>query len=928
MANKALCSTTCPYCGVGCGIDVQRTSNENTSAITAQLSHLEGRRDHPANFGRLCVKGSHLLDTLSLDNRLLKPRINNKSADWASAITRVADGFSKAIEEFGSDSVAFYVSGQLLTEDYYVANKLMKGYIGSANIDTNSRLCMSSAVAAYKRAFGADAVPCCYQDLESTEYLVITGSNAAWTHPVLFQRIAQAKQRNPNMRIIVIDPRRTQTCEIADQHLALKPGSDAALFIGLFNYLVTHDHLDTGYIEQYTEGFETTFERAHLYTLDYVATYCDITQSELTQFYQGFAKSKSAVTFYSMGINQSTSGVDKANAIINCHLSTGKIGREGCGPFSITGQPNAMGGREVGGLANMLAAHMDIENAYHQDIVQTYWQSPTIPKYSGHKAVDLFDAIEQGRIKAVWIMATNPLVSMPNRNKIESALEKCPFVVVSDVVSNNDTLGYADIVLPATAWSEKDGTVTNSERTISRQRGLLPPSGEARHDWQIICDVAQAMGFNQGFNFEHPAEIFAEHAGLSAYQNNGSRDFDLSGLCGLTRQQYDDFKPIQWPVTERSKAGTARLFTDGKFFTSSGRAKFIAVEAKQPEQQVSTAYPWVLNTGRIRDQWHTMTRTALSTQLNQHISEPFLALHPDDAKSQMIQPGQLVELTSVQTQMLGQTKPVVLRIEYDKGMRQGHCFAPIHWSQENTSGASITRLFSSANDPISGQPELKHAAVAIKPLDYKSYGQLFCKAALPKHFLDGLSYWSVTTFENGHHYSVATSATLVDFNESIRSLLNPNSEIRQRILAGSQQLSVLSQHQLEFAVFTYDAQLSFDKGEYEFVSQEWVSQLLSSPLIDAETSASLLRIIPSEEFTLGKLVCSCFNVRQKSIESAVDDGCSSVDALGRALKCGTNCGSCKTELEGIIKERKQTEHRSLQSIPITQLAPSSEAISS
>nr|MCS5575789.1 molybdopterin-dependent oxidoreductase [Alteromonas macleodii] len=522
MMSEQLRQTTCPYCGVGCGVDI--SCNVSPRAIT--LDTVKGTPEHPANYGRLCVKGTNLLETNDVNGRLLHPTMAGQSVDWDTATDVIADKITSTIAQYGADAVAFYVSGQLLTEDYYIANKLMKGFIGSANIDTNSRLCMSSAVAAYKRAFGEDVVPCDYTDLECTDLLVITGSNAAWAHPVLFQRIQRAKLKNPNMKVIVVDPRKTETCTIADLHLPIKPGSDVALFNGLLSYANAQGRIDKSIVESYAEGLDETLKSANALTLDDVAEVCDLDVNSIKAFFDAFCKASSAITFYSMGVNQSSAGVDKAQAIINCHLAMDLIAKNGCGPFSITGQPNAMGGREVGGLANMLAAHMDLENHEHISAVKTYWNAPVMPKGQGLKAVDLFNAIESEKVKFVWIMGTNPVVSMPNRGQVERALSKCDMVVVSDIVESNDTLNYAHIALPATGWSEKDGTVTNSERRISRQRGILPPPGSAKHDWQILCEVAGKMGFGEAFNFTHPSQIFCEYAGLTGYQNNGKRQLD------------------------------------------------------------------------------------------------------------------------------------------------------------------------------------------------------------------------------------------------------------------------------------------------------------------------------------------------------------------------------------------------------------------
>lgn len=887
----SLLNTTCPYCGVGCGVEVQTTADN-------KLTDLKGSSDHPANFGRLCVKGNKLLETNSVSGRLLSPMIGGKKASWDNAITKVANKFKQLISDHGPDSVAFYVSGQLLTEDYYVANKLMKGYIGSANIDTNSRLCMSSAVAAYTRAFGADAVPCCYEDLEQAELLILVGSNAAWTHPVLFQRIERAKKLNPEMQVIIIDPRTTASSELADFHLKIKPGTDVALFNGLLAHLDSHKALNAGYISSHTQGFEQVIEHCQSWTLSRVAKQCDISELELLNFFRLFAQTDKVVTAYSMGVNQSSSGTDKANSIINTHLATGKIGREGCGPFSLTGQPNAMGGREVGGLANMLACHMNIENPEHRQTVQTYWQSPTIADKPGFKAVDLFDNINTGKVKAVWVMATNPMVSMPNRQKIADALNKCELVVVSDCVAKNDTLDFAHIALPATGWSEKDGTVTNSERRISRQRGLLPAAGEAKHDWKIICDVAKAMGFASGFNFESSSEIFAEYAGLTQFENNGSRDLDLSALSELTDIQYNRLKPIQWPVNKAAPYGTKRLFTDGKFYTQSGKAQFVVTEFNAPQQLTNSDFPFVLNTGRIRDQWHTMTRTGKSSELTSHVSRPYLAIHPEDAKNLGLRVDDLVTLNAAHTLKKDKlASPVCLAVSIDNSQRQGEVFAPIHWSASNASSANVTHLFTDANDKISGQPELKHAAVSLQKVKFEYSGQLFIQQELnvellKKHF----DYFVTSPLENGHLVYFATDQQPAGIKQSLQLELPLYDEW---ITASSSDLNstcALRQGKMSLIMFVSTEHINLDLG--------WINSLLTIENITPEQLHGLLNQQPDEQFTQGKLVCSCFKVGENTIIDAINDGCDSVDGLGRKLQCGTNCGSCKTELSQLLKQHK------------------------
>ena len=684
--------TTCPYCGVGCG-------------VIATPQTVKGDAEHPANFGRLCVKGAALAETVGLEDRLLTPRIEGRAASWEEATARVAGAFKQAVAEHGPDAVAFYVSGQLLTEDYYVVNKLAKGFLGTANIDTNSRLCMASSVAGHKRAFGADVVPGNYDDLEEADLVVFVGSNAAWCHPVLYQRIAAAKAKRPAMRVVVIDPRRTDTCALADLHLALRPGSDAVLFNGLLAHLGAHAR-DDDFVARATRGAEAALAGVAGIDAEKTAEICGLAAGGVALFFDWFARTQKTVTLYSQGINQSSSGVDKVNAILNCHLLTGRIGRPGMGPFSLTGQPNAMGGREVGGLANQLAAHMEIENSAHRDRVARFWQAPHIAQKPGLKAVEMFEAVQAGRIKALWIMATNPLVSLPDSDRMREALAACPFVVVSDCVASNDTLRYADVAWPATGWGEKDGTVTNSERRISRQRRFLPAPGQARDDWRIVAGVAQAMGF-AGFDFADAAAVFREHAALSGFENEGERAFDISGLADLSDAQYDALAPVQWPL-RRGEDATARLFGDGRFFTPDGRARFVAVTPRAPRGRTTPARPLMLNTGRVRDHWHTMTRTGRSARLSAHIFEPYVEIHPEDARRAKLEDGKLARLTSAQGAMTA-------RVRLAPQQRRGCVFAPMHWSDENGAGARVNALVAPHVDPISGQPESKQTPVSVEP---------------------------------------------------------------------------------------------------------------------------------------------------------------------------------------------------------------------
>ncbi len=721
--------TTCPYCGVGCGVMAHVTPTPSGPKVK-----IEGDVNHPANYGKLCIKGSNLADTLGLETRVLEPIIGRKDqqeiTSWDTATSIIAKKFQQCIDQYGRDSIAFYVSGQLLTEDYYVVNKFVKGYFGTANIDTNSRLCMSSAVAAHKRVFGEDIVPASYEDFEHTDMVVLVGSNTAWCHPVLYQRIMKAKEQR-NLFVVVVDPRFTSTCEAADLHLPILPGQDVALFNGLLQYLWKNGHADQKFIAQYTQGLEQTLVQSETESsIEAVAQRTGITADKLRNFYEKFAQTEKVMTLFSMGVNQSSQGVNKANSISNCHLLTGKIGKLGAAPFSMTGQPNAMGGREVGGLANMLAAHLELENESHQQLVQNFWKSPYIAKQAGLKAVDLFQAVESGKIKAIWIMATNPVVSLPDANQVKRALEKCDFVVVSEICQNTDTTQYADVLLPALGWGERDGTVTNSERRISRQRAFLDIPGQAKADWWAISQVAQKMGFS-GFDFNNSHDIFLEHARLSAEQNSHLsqrsetpyfRYFNLKGLTDLSLAEYNELKPVQWPVWSKDQADdlVTRLYSQGQFSHADGKAKFIAVSAVDPVYPICSEFPLILNTGRIRDQWHTMSRTGLSANLSTHRAEPYCEIHPHDALKYGIKDDELVEVKS-------RWGNCVLRAMVSDNIRRGQVFAPIHWNDQVASDARIGKIVNPVVDAISGEPEFKHTPFIFSGKAYFMYVRVLKK---------------------------------------------------------------------------------------------------------------------------------------------------------------------------------------------------------
>jgi len=880
--------TTCPYCGVGCGVAVK----VDAGAVT-----LTGDKQHPANFGRLCSKGTALDQTLDKEGRLSYPIVDGQRASWDDALDRVANRFKKIIAQHGPDAVAFYVSGQLLTEDYYVANKLMKGFIGSANIDTNSRLCMSSAVAAHKRAFGADAVPVCYEDLEMADLVVLTGSNYAWAHPVLYQRLAAAKKARPQMQVVVIDPRRTATCDIADLHLAIAPGADAFLFNGLLHYLRREDALDLAYVEAHVEGFAAAFEAAKsVSSIPKVAQVCGLVESEVSEFFRLFAKTERTVTVFSQGINQSSSGVDKGNAIINVHLATGRIGKAGMGPFSVTGQPNAMGGREVGGLANQLAAHMDFSDAASVDRVQRFWDAENMAHAPGLKAVDMFQAIAAGKIKAVWIMGTNPVVSMPDADKVRDALMSCELVVVSDCVHHTDTTACADILLPATGWGEKDGTVTNSERRISRQRAFMTPTGEAKPDWWIVTQIAQRMGFAEAFPYEKPAQIFREHARLSGFENDslfedgGRRAFDIGALAEIGDTQYDALQPVQWPVNLQHPAGTQRLFAEGRFFTASGKARMIAVTAQLPAVMTDIEFPLVLNTGRTRDQWHTMTRTGKVPRLNTHSFEPYVQINLKDAQRFQLHDGGMARLNSRHGHMLA-------RVQVSDDQRAGSVFVPMHWNETYARSARVDALVAPITDPLSGQPELKHAPVYVEP--YRPAWQGFVlsreRLALPE-----ASYCACTQGAGYWRHEIAGDALADNWRDWVQEAMGSSGDwVEYRDAAmGRYRAACLRDGRIE-AVF-------FIAPDQRLPEREWLASLFKQDAIDSADLAGLLTARPpiGSAANTGRTVCACFSVGEKTILNAIQEqGLDSVEAVGACLKAGTNCGSCVPEIRKLIVKR-------------------------
>ena len=865
--------TTCPYCGTGCGLLVAPERDGDGWRVS-------GDADHPANFGRLCSKGAALAETLGLEGRLLHPEVDGRRVGWDAAIAAAADRIGAVTERDGPDSFAFYLSGQLLTEDYYAANKLAKGWLGTANVDTNSRLCMASTVAGHRRAFGSDSVPGCYEDLETADLVVLVGSNLAWCHPVLFQRLRAAREAH-GTRVVVIDPRRTDCCDMADLHIAVAPGGDVALFNGLLAYLHRAGKFDAGFLAAHVAGLAETLAAAQ--------AEAPSPAPEVARFYRWFAETDRVVTVFSQGVNQSSAGTDKVNAIVNVHLATGRIGRSGCGPFSVTGQPNAMGGREVGGLANQLAAHMGFDAAA-VDRVRRFWNAPRMATREGLKAVELFRAVDEGRVKALWIMATNPAVSLPDSHLVRRALAKCPVVIVSDCVADTDTLGFAHIRLPALAWGEKDGTVTNSERTISRQRPFLPAPGEARPDWWAVARVAEALGFAAGFAWPGPAEIFREHARLSAFENDGSRDFDIGAAAAA---DYQTLAPFQW--------GGRRLFAQGRFFTPDGRARMVAVRSRAPVEAPSPDYPLRLNTGRYRDQWHTMTRTGGSARLSGHRPEPLIELHAGDAAAAGLADGALARLES----RLGS---MVARVAVTDCQQPGEVFAPMHWNDRFAADSVVGRLIPGHTDPLSGQPELKHVPVRLVPFA-ADWSALLIADRFPKP--DGASWWVRHPMAGAGPRSFGLPAKPAG-GGCLTEMAGDGAGGRLRLLAaadrtfGTERVEALDSGRgiaryawmrdgrLVAALFVAPERLDLARG--------WLAgqlgRLQDTPL---DRQGILAGRSPDGSGDDGRVVCACFSVGLATLQRAIRDrALVSVAEIGAALKAGTGCGSCVAELHRLL----------------------------
>jgi len=887
--------STCCYCGVGCGVLIESEGE--------RIISVRGDPEHPANFGRLCTKGQTLHLSAHHGTRALHPELRRARGEerarvtWDEALEFAAERFSATIAAHGADSVAFYISGQLLTEDYYVFNKLAKGLVGTNNVDTNSRLCMSSAAAGYKATLGADAPPACYEDVEHAQCILIAGSNTAVAHPVLYRRIEAARAANPALKTIVVDPRRTDTAADAHLHLQIAPGTDIALFNAMLQVLLEEGLADRGYIERHTEGFAALEETARGCAPEEAAATCGVEAKDIVTAARWFGQSRASLSLYCQGLNQSTHGTHNNAALINLHLATGQIGKPGAGPFSLTGQPNAMGGREVGGMANLLSAHRDLDNPAHRAEIAKLWGVADVPAKPGKTAVELFQALREGEVRAVWIACTNPAQSMPEQSLVREALEHAEFVVLQEAYRNTETAAYADLLLPASSWGEKEGTVTNSERRISRVRAAVPPPGEARHDWEIAVDFARRLGARLGnpsaqrlFPYSRPEEIFDEHR-----ETTRGRDLDISALSYALLESRG---PQQWPFPEGARSGLARLYADGVFPTSNGRARFVDTKHRPVWEATGAAYPLRLNTGRLRDQWHGMSRTGTVPRLFSHVPEPVLSMHPEDLAARGIASGDGVRVSSARGELL-------LRAEASPEQRRGDVYVPMHWGSRFMSGAGGNALTVSAFDPVSKQPELKHAAVkvervelphelvALRRLGADEWDRLErLQSLLPRLPLSALSPFGrelpcvMLRARSDAPFELAELDRAIG-ESGLRSVSyeDPARGVAKRIWIDA------------------DGRIAGVRLTGETDAAAWLKEqmqngaLVPPALALAPRPAGLAAAVPR-----GRIVCNCFDVSEADIRAAVGRG-ADLQALQRSLKCGTNCGSCVPELRRLSAGR-------------------------
>jgi len=885
--------STCCYCGVGCGVIIKTDHGK--------IIDVRGDPDHPANFGRLCTKGSTLHLTAKLDARALTPELRRsrneprQAVTWDESLDFVVDKFAATIQKYGPDSVAFYISGQLLTEDYYVFNKLAKGLIGTNNVDTNSRLCMSSAVSGYKATLGADAPPACYEDIDHTECLFIAGSNTAYAHPIVFRRIEDAKAKNPNMKVIVVDPRRTDTAQFADLHLAILPGTDVALFNGLLHVMLWEGLLDMQFIRNHTEGFEALKETVREYTPKMVSDICGIKESDIIQAAKWFGTGPT-LSMYCMGLNQSIHGTDKNGALINLHLATGQIGKPGAGPFSLTGQPNAMGGREVGGMANLLSGHRDLADPQHRAEVAELWGIPEVPATPGKTAVEMFDALHTGEIKAIWIACTNPAQSMPDLNKVLEAMNKAELVVLQDAFNNTDSNSYADVIFPASTWGEKEGTVTNSERRITHVSPAAAKPGEARNDWEIVVDFAQRLEKKLGkqqslFAYPSAESVFNEHR-----ETTRGRDLDITGLSYAI---LDEQGPQQWPFRQDENSGTLRLYTDGVFQKPNGKAQFLNAIYKGTADKTDARHPLHLLTGRLRDQWHGMSRTGTLAQLCNHAEEPVISMNADDMQRRLLKDGDLVKLSNKRGSLS-------IRVQQSNEVKPAQSFIPMHWGSQFMSGLGVNALMPSAFDKTSKQPELKHTAVKIEKLDLpwqmtvmRTCHDLSLIAEMRK-LLKAFDYATCNLSGRGNGLVILHAAHAVAPDERIIEQLD--------ILLGMTDEAPMLKYNdakrgISKRILVENNQVTGVRLVGEILAADWLKEVMAQGQFTDELrrwALAPLSAPPTGQKSRGKVICNCFDVSENEIIETCQAG-ADFETLQNKLKCGTNCGSCLPELKRLVK---------------------------
>ena len=894
--------STCCYCGVGCGVLIESDG--------ARITGVSGDPDHPANFGRLCTKGAtlHLADAGAARAQFPELRrargAPRTRVSWDDGLDHAADRFAAIIREHGPDSVAFYISGQLLTEDYYVFNKLAKGLLGTNNVDTNSRLCMSSAVTGYKMTLGADAPPACYADIDDARCLFIAGSNTAYAHPILFRRIEAAKKARPDLKIIVVDPRRTDTAAAADLFLPILPGTDVALYNAMLHVMLWDGLCDERFIAEHTAGFDALKDAVRTSTPEVAAGICGVDAADIVQAAVWFGASAATLSLYCQGLNQSSHGSDNNAALINLHLATGQIGRPGAGPLSLTGQPNAMGGREVGGMANLLSAHRDLANADHRAEVARLWGVDAVPSKPGKTAVELFDALHSGAVRAVWIACTNPAQSMPDQSRVRAALERAEFVVVQEAYRNTDTTAFADLLLPATTWGEKEGTVTNSERRITRVRAAVPGPGEARADWAIANEFALRLGRALGdtraprlFQYTTPEQVFNEHR-----ESTRGRDLDITGLSYALLESAG---PQQWPMPAGAVAGRARLYEDGRFPTADGRARFAAVQYRATAEKADARFPLALNTGRLRDQWHGMSRTGTVARLFNHAGEPRLSMNVRDMDRRRLGDGDIARLKSRRGEL-------IVRVEASEQLRSGQAFMPMHWGSQFMRGAGVNVLTVPDCDPLSKQPELKHAAIEVEAvnLPYRVVTMRRVEAAaragipaLREALQPLLGAFDYATLGLGgredavvmlHGYAAAPVAdTVLDALDRVLGLDDAQHTMRY----------VDARRRVEKAARVDSGVVQGVCLSGETAAQEWLKNMMIEGAPAEAVRAWILAPVaapPRGSFNRGRVVCICLDVAEADIRAAVAAG-AGLAHLQERLTCGTECGSCLPELKRLCE---------------------------